>query len=396
MRVHFQVIEGTRRRTQVFEGIVLRRQGSGARETFTVRKQSFGVGVERTFPLHSPKIEKLEIAARGDVRRAKLYYLRGRIGKAARVAERRWGIDEELISAPAAAAEPEAVDAEGVSQEEAVVAEPCRPRSRRPRRGEEPRRAEAPARMRAATEAEEAAGRASAEEVPRSPTAEEPRPPEDSGDSGEDSGLKLSIPKPQSRAGGLIELVVIVALALGLALAIQAWIVKPYQIPSESMEPTLDVGQRVLVNRFIYHFNDPSIGDIVVFHPPAGADNGTECGVPHSAPRQACPKPTPAESSQNFIKRIVAGPGDTAQRSATATRWSTASRRPTSPTRGPAAIGGACNLPKPITIPPDYYFMMGDNRGASDDSRFWGPVPRKWIIGKAFATYWPPDRIGIL
>jgi large subunit ribosomal protein L19 len=117
VRVHFQVVEGTRRRTQVFEGIVLRRQGSGVRETFTVRKQSFGVGVERTFPLHSPKIEKLEIAARGDVRRAKLYYLRGRIGKAARVAERRWGIDEELISAPAAA-ELEAVDADGVSQAE--------------------------------------------------------------------------------------------------------------------------------------------------------------------------------------------------------------------------------------------------------------------------------------
>jgi large subunit ribosomal protein L19 len=123
VRVHFQVVEGTRRRTQVFEGIVLRRQGSGARETFTVRKQSFGVGVERTFPLHSPKIEKLEIAARGAVRRAKLYYLRGRIGKAARVAERRWGIDEEMISAPTAAAEPEAVDAEGVTQVEAEATE---------------------------------------------------------------------------------------------------------------------------------------------------------------------------------------------------------------------------------------------------------------------------------
>jgi large subunit ribosomal protein L19 len=119
VRVHFQVVEGNRRRTQVFEGIVLKRQGSGARETFTVRKQSFGVGVERTFPLHSPKIEKLEIAARGDVRRAKLYYLRGRIGKAARVAERRWGIDEELISTPAAATEPEPVDAEGVTAQEA-------------------------------------------------------------------------------------------------------------------------------------------------------------------------------------------------------------------------------------------------------------------------------------
>jgi large subunit ribosomal protein L19 len=123
VRVHFQVVEGSRRRTQVFEGIVLRRQGSGVRETFTVRKQSFGVGVERTFPLHSPKIEKLEIAARGDVRRAKLYYLRGRIGKAARVAERRWGIDEELISTPTAAEEPQAVDAEGATAEEAEVAE---------------------------------------------------------------------------------------------------------------------------------------------------------------------------------------------------------------------------------------------------------------------------------
>jgi large subunit ribosomal protein L19 len=124
VRVHFQVIEGTRKRTQVFEGVVLRRQGNGARETFTVRKQSFGVGVERTFPLHSPKIEKLEVAARGDVRRAKLYYLRGRIGKAARVAERRWGIDEDMVSkAPVATDESTAVDAEGVSQEEVVPTE---------------------------------------------------------------------------------------------------------------------------------------------------------------------------------------------------------------------------------------------------------------------------------
>ena len=119
VKVHFQVIEGTRRRIQVFEGVVIKRQGHGARETFTVRKQSFGVGVERTFPLHSPKIEKLEVAARGAVRRAKLYYLRGRVGKAARVAERRWGIDDDIVSAPAAA-EPEATDAEGATQAEVV------------------------------------------------------------------------------------------------------------------------------------------------------------------------------------------------------------------------------------------------------------------------------------
>jgi large subunit ribosomal protein L19 len=90
------VIEGTRRRVQVFEGIVLKRQGAGARETFTVRKQSFGVGVERTFPLHSPKIEKIEVTAIGDVNRAKLYYLRGRVGKKARVRERRYGAGSEL------------------------------------------------------------------------------------------------------------------------------------------------------------------------------------------------------------------------------------------------------------------------------------------------------------
>src|SRR6202790_5769225 len=90
LRVHFQVIEGTRRRTQVFEGVVIKRQGHGARETFTVRKQSFGVGVERTFPVHSPKIERIEVAARGDVRRAKLYYLRDRVGKRARVREPRY------------------------------------------------------------------------------------------------------------------------------------------------------------------------------------------------------------------------------------------------------------------------------------------------------------------
>jgi len=132
LRVHFQVIEGTRRRTQVFEGVVIKRQGHGARETFTVRKQSFGVGVERTFPVHSPKIEKIEIAARGDVRRAKLYYLRDRVGKRARVRERRYTGPEEkvipgLLYDPSeqlvaeAAAEPEAIDGGGAVVEETVA-----------------------------------------------------------------------------------------------------------------------------------------------------------------------------------------------------------------------------------------------------------------------------------
>src|SRR3954453_15715042 len=129
VKVHFQVIEGTRRRTQVFEGVVIKRQGEGVRETFTVRKQSFGVGVERTFPLHSPKIEKIEVAARGDVRRAKLYYLRGRVGKRARVRERRYTGPEEVVERgllydPAAEAAAEA-DAEvpGEAVDEQALAE---------------------------------------------------------------------------------------------------------------------------------------------------------------------------------------------------------------------------------------------------------------------------------
>jgi large subunit ribosomal protein L19 len=132
VRVHFQVIEGERRRVQVFEGIVLKRQGSGARETFTVRKQSFGVGVERTFPVHSPKIERIEVTAIGEVNRAKLYYLRGRVGRKARVRERREG--QRLSSAGARAADQpadESVEAkrvsEGEPEAEAATVEPTEP-----------------------------------------------------------------------------------------------------------------------------------------------------------------------------------------------------------------------------------------------------------------------------
>ena len=190
-------------------------------------------------------------------------------------------------------------------------------------------------------------------------------------------------------------MVVIVALALGLAFGIQAWVVKPYQIPSESMEPTLDVGQRVLVNRFLYHFDDPQIGDVVVFHPPAGADGGPRCGVPGGQPNagEPCPQPTPERSDQNFIKRIVAGPGDTLAVKNGHPVVNGVEQKDES-FISPCGGGEPCNMPKAITIPADHYFMMGDNRGASDDSRFWGPVPRDWIIGEAFATYWPPNRIG--
>ncbi|MGZ5325912.1 MAG: signal peptidase I [Solirubrobacterales bacterium] len=185
----------------------------------------------------------------------------------------------------------------------------------------------------------------------------------------------------------------IVALALGLALGIQAFLVKPYQIPSESMEPTLDVGQRVLVNRFGYRLGDPSIGDIVVFNPPVGAERGNQCGAARRQ-GQPCPTSTSEKADVNFIKRIVAGPGDTlaVQDGHPVVNGVLKSDEDFI---SPCKPGGECDLPVQITIPPDQYFMMGDNRGESDDSRFWGPVPRDWLIGKAFATYWPPDRIGI-
>jgi large subunit ribosomal protein L19 len=160
VRVHFQVVEGTRRRTQVFEGVVIKRQGHGVRETFTVRKQSFGVGVERTFPLHSPKIERIEIAARGDVRRAKLYYLRERVGKRARVRERRSTGAEEIVEGGLLhAPEPPEQDVAGEAGEMPADDEA-------PRAGEEEvpvPEAEAPA----------AAAEASAEEAPAAESAEE-------------------------------------------------------------------------------------------------------------------------------------------------------------------------------------------------------------------------------
>jgi large subunit ribosomal protein L19 len=202
VRVHFQVIEGTRKRTQVFEGVVLKRQGSGVRETFTVRKQSFGVGVERTFPLHSPKIEKLEVAARGDVRRAKLYYLRGRIGKAARVAERRWGIDDDVVAvAGAAEGDSTAVDAEGVSQEEVVPVEAPGETPAEPEAGEETTEAPAEPEAEATTEPEAEAetetetAAATDADAPEAGETEDTAAPEDAedeeptkdGDSDEDS-----------------------------------------------------------------------------------------------------------------------------------------------------------------------------------------------------------------
>jgi signal peptidase I len=202
----------------------------------------------------------------------------------------------------------------------------------------------------------------------------------------------------KSLSSSLVELVLVVASALGLALAIQAFVVKPYRIPSGSMLPTLHIGQRVLVNRIGTHFSTPSVGDIVVFHPPkdygscadpsqgqngVGQDNGRPCDRVQAQP-----------SSETFIKRVVGVAGDRISiRNGHVIRNGVQEK---DSYIVPCLGGGACDFPGTITIPRGDYYMMGDNRPDSDDSRFWGPVPKAWIIGQAFFTYWPPGRMGFL
>lgn len=189
----------------------------------------------------------------------------------------------------------------------------------------------------------------------------------------------------------LVELVLTVAVAVGLALLVQQFVVKPYKIPSGSMEPTLKIGQRVLANRL---FSRPSLGDIVVFHPPLDAATHPVCGASQPA-GAACAKPLGQESmSDTLIKRVVGLPGDRIQ--ILDGHVIRNGKREPDAYIAPCNPGIGCNFPTPITIPPGQYFMMGDNRGDSQDSRFWGPEPAKWMIGVAFFTYWPPDRIGAL
>jgi signal peptidase I len=203
--------------------------------------------------------------------------------------------------------------------------------------------------------------------------------------------------RPQRlRRRSLFELVVTIVVSLGLALCVQAYAVKPYRIPSESMEPTLDVGQRVLVNRMSHRLGStPKVGDVVVFNPPRGADDevcadpgsGNGTGIP-------CRRAVARRDSQTFIKRVVAVGGDRigivdghAIRNG---------RRASEPFAEPCGAGADCDFATAIRVPASHVFLMGDNRGQSDDSRYWGPVPVSWVIGRAFATYWPPGRVGTL
>jgi len=195
-----------------------------------------------------------------------------------------------------------------------------------------------------------------------------------------------------------VELIATVAVALFFALTIQAFAVKPYRIPSESMVPTLQKGQRILVDRFSHRIGgDPKLGDVTVFTPPQGAVDG-RCGHDGEGPfytggqesRRPCSLATADKSDTTFVKRVVGLPGDTiAIVNGHVIRNGKAAREPFAS----ACSSADCNL-NPIRVPAGHYFMMGDNRGNSDDSRFWGPVPLKWIIGKAVASYWPPKSVG--
>jgi signal peptidase I len=201
--------------------------------------------------------------------------------------------------------------------------------------------------------------------------------------------------KPLLRSAA--ELVLIVVVALGLALGIQAFVIKPYEIPSASMEPTLHISQRILVDRIGSHFSSPQIGDIYVFHPPASETCADPAQGENNAGQDgpaACDVPQKRESTQTYVKRVVGLPGDrlSIQNGHVIRNGVGEKDAYTIPCDG----GGECTFPQTITVPKGDYYMMGDNRPDSLDSRFWGPVPKAWLIGKVFFTYWPPDQIGTL
>lgn len=226
----------------------------------------------------------------------------------------------------------------------------------------------------------------------------------------------------KKRINPALETVLIVVAALAFAYLIQWLVVKPYKIPSLSMYPLLEVKQRVLVNRVEGRFGTPDRGDVVVFHPPPGAD-AMQCGIQpgqrFGPPEQtyvvradaidngvdpdtasmACPVAAAGAQQQAFIKRVIGLPGDRIKivrgyAYINGVKLSEPYVNKDDSCANPKVFRASCSFSLEFTIPPNKYFMMGDNRNNSDDSRFWGPVDKANIVGEAFATYWPPRRIG--
>jgi signal peptidase I len=198
----------------------------------------------------------------------------------------------------------------------------------------------------------------------------------------EESGPPTPPPPSRRHINPVLELALILLAALGLWWVANGWIVKPYRIPSASMEPTLRDGDRVLVARFIYHFHDPRRGDIIVFHPPGAGDNAFHAKT---------------EASVYFIKRIIGLPGETVEGRDHHVLICKAPDVGCHILKEPYLTQPAVSVPfGPVRVPAGQYFMMGDNRAVSEDSRRWGTLPRSYIIGEAFATYWPPDRVRTL
>jgi signal peptidase I len=188
---------------------------------------------------------------------------------------------------------------------------------------------------------------------------------------------------PKKQINPVLELALILFAAVGLWWAGGNWFVKPYRIPSASMEPTLRAGDRVLVARFIYRFHDPRRGDIIVFHPPGTGDQAV--------------RGAKTEASVYYIKRIIGLPGETVEGMKGHVEICSAPQVGCHVLREPyLAQQGTMTDFAPVTVPQGQYFMMGDNRAVSDDSRYWGTLPRANIIGEAFATYWPLDRLRTL
>jgi signal peptidase I len=194
--------------------------------------------------------------------------------------------------------------------------------------------------------------------------------------------LRFPAPSRQQSAGStVLELVVVIALALGLTWLVQQYVLKSYRIPTASMRTTVDVGDRVLAARFLTWFGNPRRGDVVVFHPP---------GIGNVAQRNS-----PTEATVTFIKRVVGLPGETVQGVDDRVLICRAPRVACRVLHEPYASGVTSDF-GPITVPRDSYLMLGDNRQSSEDSRIWGPLPRRNIIGTAVVRYWPPGRFGIL